>query len=1016
MKKGVLLLLCQLLTLTALAQDLRSGFLNPPQEARPRVWWHWMNGNITRDGIRKDIEWMHRAGIGGFHCFDAGMGMKPVVEQRLAYMSEPWKDAFRLAVRMADSLGMEVAVASCPGWSNTGGPWVRPEQAMKRLVWTETIVKGGRKQSVVLPMPKHDRWYDDIRVLALRLPDNDKTLEEMGGQVTVSRESDEKNGPCTILCTFPQPQTIKALSISDGRYRSIWAALPAPVDKYLEASDDGMSFRRVCEIPHGSVSWQTINIPPTTARYFRVVVPHAPQTPELKLFGAARIDHAEEKAGYASPSDLNDHPTQASAEDAVMLTDVVDVTQHMDADGRLTWKAPKGRWRILRFGYTLTGKENHPASPEATGLEVTKMDSEAFSDFLNYYLDLYRDATGGLMGERGLHYLLIDSYEAGWETWSPRLAEEFQKRRGYSLLPWMPVLTGQIVESAERSEEFLFDWRTTIGELIGECMYETAARIAHERGMETYFEAHENGRLYLVDGMTAKHHADIPMAAMWTVNPGSQALNSSESMAECDIRESASVAHLYGKRFVAAESMTVNGHANGAYCYHPGNLKHTADLEMASGVNRFVIHESAHQPVDDKRPGLGLGQYGQWFNRHETWAEQARAWTDYLARSCFMLQQGQNVADILYYYGEDDVITSLFAHHHPAIPFGYNFDYLNKDALVSLVSYDGRQFVTPSGSSYRVLIIDSHCQHMAPAVVEKLDALRQQGAPIVDLRQQTIADALRLLSPDVSASDTSELHYVHRHIIDADIYWISNNRHEARSIGVTFRISGLQPTLWHPETGQVEPLSYTMHDGLTTVSLDLTPDDAVFVVFQGKAEEQQLSLPVPQSSLLLSIDTPWMVEFLESQGDNMGPGKPVVFPQLQSYSESENPSVKYYSGTAVYRNTFQLPITRKGNDARYILNLGQVGNLAEVSVNGQPLGTLWKEPYRIDISQALKAGKNELEVHVVNTWANRIIGDMQPDCQQKYTYTPDVFYRADSPLLPGGLLGPVEVWQVVEGK
>ena len=183
-----------------------------------------------------------------------------------------------------------------------------------------------------------------------------------------------------------------------------------------------------------------------------------------------------------------------------------------------------------------------------------------------------------------------------------------------------------------------------------------------------------------------------------------------------------------------------------------------------------------------------------------------------------------------------------------------------------------------------------------------------------------------------------------------------------------------------------------MHDGLTTVSLDLTPDDAVFVVFQGKAEEQQLSLPVPQSSLLLSIDTPWMVEFLEPQGDNMGPGKPVVFPQLQSYSESDNASVKYYSGTAVYRNTFQLPTTRKGNAARYILNLGQVGNLAEVSVNGQLLGTLWKEPY------------------------NRIIGDMQPDCQQKYTYTPDVFYRADSPLLPGGLLGPVEVWQVVEGK
>ena len=639
------LLLCSASVVAA--QDLQSGFLTPPQESRPRVWWHWMNGNITLDGIRKDIEWMHRAGIGGFHSFDAGMGMKPVVEQRLDYMSEPWKKAFRLAVGMADSLGMEVAVASCPGWSNTGGPWVTPEQAMKKLVWTDTIVKGGRRQNLSLLKSQHDRWYADIAVLAVRIPDTEKTLQEMNGLITVSRPAGEEKGPCTILCTFQQPQTIKALSISDGRYRSIWAALPAPVDKFLEASDDGLTFRRICDIPHGSISWQTINIPPTTARYFRVVVPEAPRTPELKLFGTARIDHIEEKAGFASPPDMNDHPTQATADDAVALTDVVDVSSYVDAEGCLSWKAPKGRWRLLRFGYTLTGKENHPASPEATGLEVTKLDSEAFSQFLNYYLDLYRDATGGLMGQRGLHYLLIDSYEAGWETWSPRLADEFRQRRGYSLLPWMPVLTGQIVESAERSEEFLFDWRTTIGELIGESMYATAARIAHERGMEAYFEAHENGRLYLVDGMTAKSHADIPMAAMWTVIPGKQALNSSESMAQSDIRESASVAHLYGKPIVAAESMTVNGHVGGAYCFHPGNLKHTADLEMASGVNRFVIHESAHQPVDDKRPGLGLGQYGQWFNRHETWAEQARAWTDYLARSCYMLQQGSNVADPL---------------------------------------------------------------------------------------------------------------------------------------------------------------------------------------------------------------------------------------------------------------------------------------------------------------------------------------------------------------------------------
>ena len=257
MKKGVLLLLCQLLTLTTWAQDLRSGFLNPPQEARPRVWVvHWMNGNITRDGIRKDIEWMHRAGIGGFHCFDAGMGMKPVVEQRLDYMSGPWKEAFRLAVRWPTHWAWR---SGC-GELSRMEQYRRPVGALragdeKRLVWTETIVKGGRKQSVVLPMPKQDRWYDDISVLAVRIPDNDKTLEEMGGQITISRESDEKNGPCTILCTFPQPQTIKALSINDGRYRSIWAALAGTGRQILGSQRRWHVVPAACaRFLHGSIS------------------------------------------------------------------------------------------------------------------------------------------------------------------------------------------------------------------------------------------------------------------------------------------------------------------------------------------------------------------------------------------------------------------------------------------------------------------------------------------------------------------------------------------------------------------------------------------------------------------------------------------------------------------------------------------------------------------------------------------------------------------------------------------
>lgn len=991
------------------AQDLKSGFLTPPQEARPQVWWHWMDGNITKDGIRKDLEWMHRSGIGGFHCFEAGLGIEPIVEKRLVYMSPEWQDAFRYAMTLADSLDMETAIASCPGWSNTGGPWVKPEQAMKKLVWSEVRVKGAesgkRGGTLMLPCPDTLMWYKDLYVLAVRLNEADQTMEEMGAELTTY--------PTAIQYTFPKAQTVKALSINDGQYRSIWAAQPAPVNKRLYASDDGISFRFVCDIPHGSVSWLTIDIPPTTAKVFRVVYDTPiKNTPKLKLFSVSKINHAEEKAGYASPSDLMSFVTTGSAEDTAALLDIIDLTGKMDARGNLTWQAPKGNWRILRFGYTLTGKQNHPASKEATGLEVTKLDRAAFSDFLTYYLELYRST-------KLPEYLLIDSYEAGWETWCPDLPEQFERRRGYSLLPWLPVLTGQIVESVERSEEFLYDWRTTIGELVNECMYENAARIAKDYGMKTYFESHENGRLYLVDGMAVKSNADIPMAAMWTLLPDKKADNSSQQMGESDIRESASVAHLYGKKFVAVESMTVNGYIGGAYSFYPGNLKPTVDLELASGANRIVIHESAHQPVDDKRPGLGLNFYGQWFNRHETWAEMARAWTDYIARSCYLLQQGQNVADILYYYGEDDVVTSLFAHHPPAIPAGYNYDYLNKSALLDLITYDGQHFRTPTGATYRLLVIGKTCRHFSEKVLKKIEELKRQGAPIVDERIADLTGIIRGFTPeDFLADDMKDLRYVHRSTPEAEIYWLNNRRHESRSIQATFRVSGLKPMLWHPETGETEDVSYSMNEGKTAINLDLLPDDAVFVVFSRGYEstevrgyefsasaETNLVSPHPRTPApSMTISSPWTVRFDPQWG---GPEQ-ATFDRLMSYTESSDDGIKYYSGTAIYNNKVKFTNTdlRKG---RYILDLGQVGCMAEVFVNGQSCGVLWKAPYRVDITKALKKGWNELEIHVANLWVNRIIGDMQPECTKRYTFTPCTFYQADSPLLPAGLMGPVEL-------
>lgn len=1085
----------------AQTENLYSEFKNPGKEARPRVWWHWMNGNVTKDGIKKDLLWMKRNGIGGFQNFDAGLMTPQVVEKRLTYMTPEWKDAFKFATNLADSLDLEMAIAGSPGWSQTGGPWVEPKDGMKKLVWREIRVSGNQLFKGALPEPystsgtfqnlpikeelgmigsdaNHEpEYYQDIAVLAYKLSDNDINLAQLNPKVTSSggHFSLSQLTDCDLVTTnllplakndnfawiqfeFPQAQKIKSISLVGGGLREQWGSVPPPNTRELQVSDNGKDFRLVCPLPLGGVDQQTIAIPETTAKYFRVNFKNPPPSQyasfaamfggsaseikgtnvaEIVLYPVTRINHSEEKAGFAAEFDLNEYPTPETA-DAVDKSTIIDLTDKMNEDGKLEWTIPEGEWKIVRYGYSLTGKKNHPASPEATGLEVDKIDARAVKDYFENYLDQYKEATGGLMGDKGLQYIITDSYEAGQMTWTPAMTQEFETRRGYSVLPWLPVLTGEIIESAEASERFLWDWRKTIGEMIAEYHYDQLTDILAERGMARYTESHENGRLYLVDGMDAKRKAAVPMSAMWV--PG--VAGSSLAMAQADIRESASVAHVYGKKYVAAESLTAMGLAGNAWSYCPENLKPTADLELANGLNRFVIHTSVHQPVDDKIPGLGLMIFGQWFNRHDTWAEQAKAWTDYLARSCYMLQQGQFVADVVYYYGEDNNITGLFGHKLPEIPEGYNFDFINPDALINLLDVKDGKLLTPGGMSYRVLALDKNTKRMSLSILQKLAQLASKGATIVGERpeymagmhgdknefnrlveevwnsgksnihdDESIEQVLKSfdLLPDFTYSSNSnaELLNVHRKVGNTDIYWVNSRSDKPESVEATFRVTGKKPEIWHPETGEKSKVSYSIANGVTKVSLDLTPNDAVFVVFDQPAKENKVELPKAQEKELLTVESPWKVTFQAGRGAPEND----VFNTLASYTENQDDGIKYFSGTASYTNTIQLSETDIST-AELFLDLGEVKNLAEVTLNGVNLGVVWKKPFKLNISAAARAGENILEVKVVNLWVNRLIGDLQPDTKDKITYTTMPFYHENSPLLSSGLLGPVKVISV----
>jgi hypothetical protein len=864
-----------------------------------------------------------------------------------------------------------------------------------------------------------------------------------------------------IQYEFPQPQTIRGLTfITNG---GAFTRFPqGSSNQQLEAGDDGTQFRTVASIPNGA---RTIAFPAVTARFFRVTILTPPPQQGRGAAGAAAafgpqggraqtpppagaqiaqfvlhpavVNRFQDKAGFTTAPGLYGMATPGMpAQDAVRKSGVVDLTAKMRPDGTLDWTPPSGKWIVLRIGYSLTGHQNSPASPEATGLEVDKLNPVYVKTYFEHYLDLYRNATGGLMGKRGLQYLITDSWEAGAANWTDNMLAEFAKRRDYDMKPWIPALTGRVVESAEATDRFLWDFRKTLGDMVAEYHYDQLTGILKERGMARYTESHESGRAFIGDGMEVKRSAAVPMSAMWTAQAGR-----SSAQYDADIRESASVAHIYGQNLVAAESLTAGA---GAWTFSPETLKPTADREMSMGLNRFVIHTSVHQPSNDKVPGLGLGPFGQWFTRHETWAEQAKPWTTYLARSSYLLQQGRFVADIAYYYGEDSNVTALFSGNPPPIPAGYNYDYINTDALKNrLTVAPNGALATATGMSYRVLALDPNSLHMPLAVLRKIRDMVQAGAVVVGPKPVespsladdqaefhaiadrlwggstgkgrvfgtgSIADALAALkaAPDFAYGKTqpdTELAFVHRRLADGDVYWVSQRNTRAEDVEASFRIEGKAPELWHADTGRVEPASYRIADGRTTVSLHLEPNDAVFVVFRKAAGAPARSIPTPPETQLAVIEGAWDIAFQANRG---APAR-VTLPALASWHENSDPGVKYFSGTGIYTRTIQAPADWFRNGARLVLDLGDVKNIAEVTVNGKPLGVLWKAPFRVDVTEAIHPGANQVEVKVTNLWVNRLIGDQQPDVTQKYTYTAMQFYRADSPLLPSGLLGPVRL-------
>jgi hypothetical protein len=1073
---------------------LERGFGNPPESAKPRTWWHWMAGNISKEGITLDLEWMKRVGIGGVQVFDAGMGVGQYVDHRIDFMTPEWKEMLRHAAAECDRLGLEMGMHSSAGWSETGGPWVKPEQAMKKYVWSETRVEGPRRFSGVLTVPPSANgrfqnldgntpgpdptYYADSAVVAYRIPDDEVPMAEAYPKVTLSSGAGNVgrlfDGDLSTILALPIPPTgqrawVQFEFANPYRARAFSIAVRArgiPSGE-LRVSDDGTNFRTLVFLPgedHNPVPVHTYTFPEATARFYRLELtapapvksyekaPTEYEIAELDLESGSRVNRWEDKAGFSALFEYDSLPT-VSTGTAVARADVIDVTPKTHQDRRLEWDVPAGKWVILRLGYSLTGRKNSPAVETGRGYEVDKLDRRYVESYFSGYVSQIAEALGPLFG-KSFRNFVMDSWEAGFLNWTDDMLAEFQNRRGYDPRPYLPVLTGRVIESADVSDRFLWDFRRTLADLLAENHYGAFTESAHLRGLTVSAEAAGIYLPVIEDGLANKGRVDIPMGEFWFVDQPPGEIRPEDY---ADLREAASAAHIYGKKLAAAESFTTPRTVTG-WAQPPSYLKWLADRAMAAGINRIVFHTSVHQPLLDRKPGITMSSFGQHLTRNITWAELAGPFMTYLSRSAYLLQQGLPVADLLYYYGEGaPAVVPYWESVKPEPPAGYDSDYLNTEVLLTRLSVKDGQLVLPDGMSYRVLVLPES-DRMTPRVLRKVRDLVAGGATVVGPRPsrsssltgypgcdaevwamanelwgdadgrsltehafgkgrivwgKPLTDVLagQGIAPDFEYSRPNAdtfLVSTHRRSGDADLYFVSNQRERAEDLTAMFRMTGKSAELWHPDTGTTEPAEYTIDNGRTGVPLHLDPFGSVFVVFRHRASTPSRRLPHPKRIVLSDITGPWDVTFPPSWG---APPK-VRLENLISWSDHPDDGVKYFSGSATYSKDFEASPAWFAPGSKTALNLGRVKEFAEVSLNGKPLGILWKAPFEVDVTDALQEGRNHLEIRITNLWPNRIIGDEQPAARQKYTFTAYKVFTKDSPLLESGMLGPVTICSI----
>lgn len=937
-------------------EELRSGFQEPPLEARPRALWAWVDGNFQLEEITFEMEEAARMGMGGFDIWD----VRSVVDEAHMmnagppFMSDTSIEAICHAINEAERLGLDLGLIIASGW-NAGGPWTLPEHQTMGLFSTEITLSGPDEIRLQLEYPElPDRYGTENRQRHLIIP------RERDGTPRFSQE--------------------------------------------------------VCVLAY-----------------------------QLDETGSDRVIHGE----------------------------VIDLSDRMDETGRLSWDVPEGEWMVARYVCANTGQPMISSSPNSIGPMIDHFNAEASEQHIRFFVEMLEQKLGRVIEGSGLTYFYTDSYEIQGQLWTPLMLDEFESRMGYNMIPYLPALDSIIVGDQNLTSRFLYDYRKVLSDLIIENHYTLITTICEGYGVGFVAEAAGPGwpvHNCPFESLKSSGSLSFPRGEFWHLPTNSDFWRSQYGtererhyLEELQvIKGVASASHIYNKTFVEAEAFT------GTHLWNegPGDLKPTADRAFCEGLNRINFHTWPHTPEEAGTPGW-VYAFGTLINEHRIWWPMVRPWMDYLGRCSYLLQQGNFKGDVLYYYGDSVPNFVPSKKFLPELGFGYDYDVTNSDILLNFLGEDRGSVELPHGPSYEVLVLPD-VDYMQPEILEKIEFLVWEGATVIGPKPtrshgledwEILDEEVRYLADEMwgECDGVNVLHteygnghiywgkdvrtvlaehgippdfdfkgnvanrsldFIHRELEGIDIYFVRNTTEEEVEGTAIFRQRRRKAEFWDPVSGNMFAVPDVKEEsGYIHIPLKLDAYGSLFVIFSKHPEADKPMSQLEEKIREVELTGSWNLYFPE---ESAGPG-PVVFDSLTFWNERPEDEIRFFSGIATYGKEFEWDEGEPADGERILLEFDQLIEVAHLYLNDQDLGILWKKPYRMDITDALKPGSNMLRVDVANTWANGLAGDARLPADQRRTrtnvtrlpnawsYPLDEIPNEDYGLLDSGIDGPVKI-------